>query len=182
MENEEVVKVSCEICKKEFDKKKNSIKRFCSKECTDIHGKNKWKENYTDKGYKNSKEVGDIAQAGVTLALLRIHKTVLIPYGDKNRYDLAIEENGKFSRVQCKTGSYKNGCVNASLFSTYYLTQTSKRYNGEVEYFGIYCERLNKVYLIPIEDVKDQSSITLRVEAPKNAQVDGVTWAKKYEI
>jgi hypothetical protein len=37
-------------------------------------------------------------------ALLRRGKKVLMPFSDNCRYDIVVEENGSFTRIQCKTG------------------------------------------------------------------------------
>ena len=51
----------------------------------------------------NSKHVGDTSEAQVIAALLKMGKNVLLPFGDNQRYDVVIEEKGKFIRIQVKT-------------------------------------------------------------------------------
>jgi hypothetical protein len=50
------------------------------------------------------KRVGDISQAKVMAALVAAGKAVLFPFGENTRYDLVIDEGGRFVRLQCKTG------------------------------------------------------------------------------
>jgi hypothetical protein len=54
--------------------------------------------------FRNSKTVGDITQSQVMAALLKHGTKVLLPFGDNFRYDLVVEEDGQFSRIQCETG------------------------------------------------------------------------------
>lgn len=50
------------------------------------------------------KQLGEQSQAHIIARLLEVGYTVLVPYGDSNRYDLVIEGgDGQFWRVQCKT-------------------------------------------------------------------------------
>ena len=60
---------------------------------------------------QNSKSVGDITQSQVMAALLKHGKNVLMPFGDNCRYDLVVEQEGLFFRIQCKTGRMSRGAV-----------------------------------------------------------------------
>lgn len=51
----------------------------------------------------HTKQIGDISEAMVAAVLLRSGRVILKPIGDNQRYDLVIDNNGKFLRVQCKT-------------------------------------------------------------------------------
>lgn len=53
--------------------------------------------------------LGELSEASIVLALLRHDLTVLRPYGDSQRYDLVVEQNERFFRVQCKTGRLSRG-------------------------------------------------------------------------
>ena len=56
----------------------------------------------------NTKDVGDKTVAMVLAALVRKGKTLLLPFGDNRRYDLAVDEGGRLVRVQCKTARFHN--------------------------------------------------------------------------
>ena len=56
-----------------------------------------------------TKQKGDIAEAFVTFLLKQKGFTVLIPWGEDNRYDLVSEKNGVFKRIQVKYVSTRNG-------------------------------------------------------------------------
>jgi len=134
----------------------------------------------------------DPARIGLTAHTAILHKLVsmgfdvLQPLSDDLRYDLAyyVEETAELVRIQCKAGRYvpEIGCI---LFKTYNVTggRTGKRgYIGDADYFGVYCEDLNKTYLVPVDLILSTKEIYLRVIPSKNNQVKKVTWARDYEI
>ena len=125
---------------------------------------------------KNTKRVGDITEAKIMSALLSKGVTVLKPFGDNERYDLVIEKDGIFSRVQCKTVRLRNGALVGSPNSS--SCGNFKYYEGQVEYFGLYSPELNACYLTPVG-----KSICLRVIDPLKKQGAGkIKWAKDFEI
>jgi hypothetical protein len=117
-------------------------------------------------------------------ALVRRKRFVLVPLGENQRYDLVFEEDGRFMRVQCKTGRLINGAVLFNTVSTHgHRGKPSRNYLGQVEYFGVYCPQLEKTYLVPIEDVTETNNkLTLRVEPTRNGQGKKIRWASAYEL
>jgi len=128
----------------------------------------------------NPKTIGERSEGMVLAALLRAGKVVLQPFGDNQRYDLVIEDDRKFVRVQCKTGRIKGGAV---LFDTCssqaHRGRGKKDYRGQADVFGVYCPERDEVYLVPVDDV-GRTSATLRLEPPKNGQTKGVRLAVEY--
>jgi PD-(D/E)XK endonuclease len=101
----------------------------------------------------NTKTIGDISEAAVIAALLKSGANVLMPFGDRNRYDVVIENDGKFERIQIKTGRIKHGVLR---FYTVSVTRRKGKrfamaYNGQIEKFGVYCPENDTVYMIPVE-------------------------------
>lgn len=134
----------------------------------------------------------DAARIGLTAHTAILHKLVsmgfevLQPLSDDLRYDLAyyIEDTADLIRIQCKAGRYisERGCI---LFKNFNRTggRTERRgYIGDAEYFGVYCEELDKTYLVPIDLVPYTGEVHLRVMPSKNNQVKKVIWARDYEI
>lgn len=135
---------------------------------------------------KNPARIGLAAHTAVLHKLVSRGLEVLQPLGDDLRYDLAyyVEETAQFIRIQCKAGRYVSdiGCV---LFKNFNRTggRTGRRgYIGDAEYFGVYCEELNKTYLVPVDLVPYTGEVHLRVMPSKNNQVKKVIWAQNYEI
>lgn len=77
------------------------------------------------------------------LALADAGYNVLLPFGENLRYDLAIDDGTSLARVQCKTGRLSKGAVTFRTSSSYYHHPNpgtpSKPYQGQVDYFGVYC-------------------------------------------
>ncbi len=125
---------------------------------------------------------GEIAEAAVTLALLQKGKVVLHPHGNGQRYDLVIDDNGQFHRIQVKAGWLANdrtiirfvACSNNKGYSR-------QSYQGQIEFFAVYCAELGTTYLIPIDDVPGNDCY-LRLTPTKNNQGSGVKWAKDYQL
>jgi hypothetical protein len=131
----------------------------------------------------NSKSLGDITQSQVMAALLKRGIKVLLPYGDNSRYDLVVEENEKFSRIQCKTARMDRGAIVFSVASSQYHRGGKRRdYRGQIDAFGVFCPDNGKVYVVPIDDLPLVREAKLRLTPPLNSQVKGIRWAAKYEI
>ena len=128
----------------------------------------------------NTKDVGNISQACVVAALLKAGYNVCIPVGDNCRYDLVIEKDGVFKRVQCKTGAYSNGVIRFPVRSTSGGGERQS-YKGQIEAFGVYCFSTDKCYLVPIDEVGDDYC-TLRVTLSKNGQDSKIRYANEYMI
>ena len=77
---------------------------------------------------KDTTSRGDIAELQIAAALVRHGKRLLRPLSSASRYDLLIDnENGTFTRVQCKSGVLRNGCV---LFRVYSMSGHETRAKG----------------------------------------------------
>ena len=130
----------------------------------------------------NSKTVGDVTEGQILAALLRFGKVVLVPFGDNQRYDFVVDENGLFVRIQCKTGKLKRGAVHFSTCSSYMHRNCGKKsYLGEVEFIGVYCPQNDECYMIPIGDCPTRE-MSLRLEPSKNNQTKNTKNASDYEF
>ena len=132
----------------------------------------------------NSKDKGDITEAVITAEFMKNGIIVLEPRGDNQRYDLVIDTGNSFLKIQCKTGRYTDGKIIFSTDSSHYghKAKDSKYVHSaytkdEVDYFAVYCPKLDTSYLIKFED-SSKSSCTLRVE--ESRQTKGIRWAKDY--
>lgn len=135
---------------------------------------------------KDPARIGLAAHTAILHRLVSMGFEVLQPLRDDLRYDLAyyVEETSELIRIQCKAGRYvpEIGCI---LFKNFNRTggHAEKRgYIGDAEYFGVYCEELNKTYLVPIDLVPYTGEVHLRIMLSKNNQVKKVIWAQDYEI
>ena len=134
---------------------------------------------------KDTKLKGDLAEVAALKRFITKGYQVLKPFGDGYHYDLVIVESGDthFAKVQCKSATITNGAIHCNLMRKEYVDGVYKDVlykNGDVDYFAIYCQETDKVYLI--EWSRGIRAITLRVESTKNNQLKGVVWAKDFEI
>jgi hypothetical protein len=131
-------------------------------------------------GMSNTKAVGERSEGMVLAALLRAGKVVLQPFGDNQRYDLVVDDKGRFLRLQCKTGRFKDGAILFDACSSQAHRGKGKQdYRGQIEMFAVYYPDMDTVYMVPVEDV-GRTSGRLRLEAPKNGQSKGIRLADSY--
>jgi hypothetical protein len=129
----------------------------------------------------NTKDIGESSEAQILAALLKNGKVVLKPFGDNQRYDLVVDDHGRFVRIQCKTGRLKGGAIIADATSSYaHRGRGKKGYKGEADVLGVYCPETDSVYLIPIDEAK--TAVCLRVEEAKNKQKKNIVWAEDYKF
>jgi hypothetical protein len=106
--------------------------------------------------------------------------------GDHQRYDLVIDENGTFVRVQCKTGHLVRGAI---VFNPCSIDSRSKQggcirkvYSAEeIDVFGVYCPDNHQCYLVPVREVA-RTVCSLRIDTPRNGQKTRIRWADSYRI
>ncbi len=134
---------------------------------------------------RDTSSIGEVSRWQVIAALTRQRKHILTPIGDHLRYDLVIDDEGRFLRVQCKAGRLRNGVVR---FATCSIDSRSQKgrcvrrsYRGEIELFGVYCPDNGKCYLVPVGKVGINECF-LRVTPPRNGQKTRIHWAEDYEI
>jgi hypothetical protein len=132
--------------------------------------------------------IGSITEAKVIAALVAAGKLVLLPHLSAPPYDLALDEDGRLRRIQCKTGRLTDGVV---VFRPHRLRAAHREsgwqrrvtaYTGLIDYFGVYCPENDRVYLVPIEDVTTTRAFSMRVSPPRNNQVKRIRWADDYLV
>ena len=138
------------------------------------------------RGRNDSNKKGQISEAAITAQLLKAGYIVLMPYGGNERYDLAIEDaNGRFWRIQCKSAWIdKEGTVLKFDTANHNVTGMKRdwrHYRGQCEYFALYSAELDKVYLVPVEEV-GITRAHLRLTPPKNRNQYGYRMAADYEL
>jgi len=135
----------------------------------------------------NTSRKGEITESMILARLVQLGYECLIPWGHDHRYDIAIDDDGKLVRIQCKTAHYNEdqGCLEFNTAITYARVggkpHIRKGYKGEADYFAVYSPDTGKVYLVPVEGVP-RTEAKLRLNPSKNNQHKGVRWAKDYEI
>jgi hypothetical protein len=135
---------------------------------------------------EHPKRIGDRTTLAVMFALAGAGYEVSVPFGENTRYDLIIDRESVLSRVQCKTGRLRHGVIRFSTASTYgHLPsprEVRRTYQGQIDYFGVFCPETRGVYLVPIEDVQTRAGAYLRVEPTRNAQRRRIRFAADFQI
>jgi hypothetical protein len=132
------------------------------------------------------KDVGERSTLSIMNALQECGYALYLPFGENTRCDLIVERTGELTRIQCKTGRLRDGAIRFAVCSCYghhRNPETARRgYEGQVDFFAVYCPETTRVYLIPIVDVALKAAAYLRVHAPRNNQRRGIRFAADYEI
>ena len=135
-------------------------------------------------GY-NPKAIGEKSEGMILSALLRAGKVVLQPFGDNQRYDLVVDEGeGRFVRIQCKTARLKKdgSVLEFETFSSSGSGSLNKRgYKGQIEMFAVYSPELDKIYMIPVEEL-GETGASLRIKPTANGQKKGSRFASQFEF
>jgi hypothetical protein len=128
-----------------------------------------------------SNEKGARTEGAVLSVLLHEGYNVLLPFG-VSRYDLVIEVEGEFKRVQCKTGRLGRGGGSLEFnVSSTPPDGKARNYDGQIDYFGVYLAQQGQVYLIPAEELAGlQREATMRLGPARNGQSKGTRDARPY--
>ncbi len=123
---------------------------------------------------------GLLGELEFTLKLVKDGWNILKPADQNSRYDLVIERNGEFKKVQIKYCTPKNGIVRLELDKP--RRKTLPYSLSESDYMGAYNSRDCKFYLVPLREFGKQKEIWLRIDPPRNNQSKNVRFAKEFEI
>lgn len=111
---------------------------------------------------------------------------ILIPYGDSQLYDIVIEYNNKFYKIQCKHSKLvldSNGEVDTASFKTSHECGRKARkqvhYTKEdIDFFATFVN--GECYLIPVEETGYRYK-TIRFKPTRCGRNVGVNFATDYE-
>ena len=118
---------------------------------------------------------GAVAETEILAAATRLGVPVLRPVTEHGRVDLAFDIGGKLFRVQCKSGSLSEARdvvivkLSTSRFSTkgYVCTTYSE---DEVDLFAVYCDELDRSFLLPASQFAGRYAVHLRLSPARNGQ------------
>jgi prevent-host-death family protein len=135
----------------------------------------------------SSNAKGAIAETQIAAAATKLGVPVLRPIVDHARYDLAFEIGGRLLRVQCKWGSLdRAGAVIIVALQTSRFTPAgyvhSSYSEDEIDALAVYCEALDRCYLLPIGLVAGRRGISLRIKPPLNGQRACLQLATDFEL
>ncbi|WP_256297887.1 group I intron-associated PD-(D/E)XK endonuclease [Haloarchaeobius salinus] len=131
----------------------------------------------------NPSRRGDETEAVLLARLLDRGCSVAVPFGDSDRYDLLVDDDGDLFRVQCKTGSWVNGTVRFKLYSS--TVADGERVDtvytaDEVDAYAVYSSETDTAYWVPLSET-GSGEMRLRVEEPEaKAPRSRLNWASEY--
>lgn len=124
---------------------------------------------------KNTNQKGDVAELAVAKKFLELGYWVSIPFGDDAPYDLIVDLSGELKRVQVKHIKPRKGTLRFRL-----LADSGKPYKETTDLIAGYNPEDGKVYVINPNDFNAKRMVTLKLNKPKNNQIQGVNLAEKY--
>lgn len=136
------------------------------------------------KTWKETTGRGDIAEFAVLLALTSEGRKVLRPMSSAMRYDLLVDnEDGTFTRIQCKSGTLRSGRIEFRLYSVSGHNTRRCGYHGQIDAFGVYCPETGATYLVPMKALGDCGTLAaLRTVPARNGQLRRTRAAEPFRI
>lgn len=133
----------------------------------------------------NTKRKGNSTELNCAAYLYDCGCEILFPYGDDQKYDLVIDYNGNFYKIQCKTAnpSFKeNGEIDYIIFNTHWESGRHERKKvrytkDDIDFFATFFD--GECYLIPVEETSIAGKV-IRFATPANGHIKGITFAKDY--
>ncbi len=128
---------------------------------------------------------GNVAEAAIACAAIKLGVDVLKPMTEHCRYDLIFDLKGRLLRVQCKWAPRHDDVIKVNLTGSR-LTSSGRvqtRYSiEEIDAVAVYCEDLDACYLVPADIAVERRALWLRLAPPKNGQRACLNWASEYEL
>lgn len=124
---------------------------------------------------------GIIGEMEFTIHLLKKGYTILKPINPNSSYDLVIEKDGLYKRLQIKYLTPRNGRLRVE-FDRPRRKKTGLYQERGVDAMGIYDSFNNTFYLIPLEKFMRKSGIWIRIAQAKNNQIKNIHKGSDYSI
>ncbi|MDN3018480.1 group I intron-associated PD-(D/E)XK endonuclease [Paenibacillus sp. BSR1-1] len=130
----------------------------------------------------HTKDKGDLGVLKAQVDLFEKGYMILLPQTEHAPFDLVIYKNQTFKRVQVKYRELnKKGILEVRFRSSYSTSNgivNKKVDKNQIDIYGIYCPQTDECYYFDPKTFKN--SFSLRVETPKNNQMQNVKFAKDY--
>jgi PD-(D/E)XK endonuclease len=132
----------------------------------------------------HTKQKGDLGVLKAQADLCLKGYLICLPLSEHSPFDLVIYKNGNFKRVQVKARSLKRGSLSVRFEHSYSDSKgvhTKKADIESIDIYCVYCLETDDCYYFNAKEFKHNTTISLRVDAPKNSQSLKVHWAKNYQ-
>ena len=130
---------------------------------------------------------GAVAEQAIVLAATKLTVPVLRPVADHGRADLALDVGGRLWRVQVKWGKLSKASdvvlihTSTSRYTPHGYVRTTYTAR-EIDLIGVYCEELDRCFLIPISVAAGRYAVQLRVKPARNAQRACINLADDFDF
>jgi prevent-host-death family protein len=128
---------------------------------------------------------GNVAEAAIAAAAIKLGIAVLRPVVEHTRYDLIFDVNGRLLRVQCKWAPVRGDVIAVNLAGYRHTARGPVRSTytpDEIDGVAVYCEERDECYWLPAERIERMRAIQLRIAPTKNGQKAQLNWASDYEL
>lgn len=123
---------------------------------------------------------GTIGELMIMTDILMRGYDVALPYTEGSRYDLIVERNGKFERIQCKYTTSNGELLEVRCYSQTPLKR-SPYTKKDIDWIAVYDKTTNCCYYVPSKMFKDgRRGIYLRLTPTINKQEKDIHWAKDF--
>jgi hypothetical protein len=135
-----------------------------------------------------TQQKGTMTELRCILDFTNLGYRCLLPIDDSAKYDIVVDYNNTFIRIQCKTASWvKDTKIPNTAFEICTCCQTTntkstirhKYLKSDIDYFYTWFE--GQGYLISINDATGVT-FRLRYEYPSNGQKQGIHIANNYKL
>jgi hypothetical protein len=128
---------------------------------------------------------GNIAEAEIVAAAIKLGIDVYRPVGEGGRYDMIFEVDRQLLRIQCKWAPRHRDVVVLRCYSSRRTRDgllRRKYVDGEIDAFAAYCPDTDRCYFLPFGLFTARTEVHLRLVPCKNNQSLGINWARDYEF
>jgi hypothetical protein len=133
----------------------------------------------------NPSQKGAVAELAIASEAAKAGIPVLRPMAEGGRYDLVFEIGERFLRIQCKWANRKGNVIAAHIGTCRLTPRGYVRTTyapDEIDAIAIYCHELDECYLVPVEDVRGQTYVHLRLAPAANNQEAAIRYAAQYQL
>ena len=134
----------------------------------------------------DSNHKGNVAEAAIAAAAIKLGVDVIKPLVEHTRYDLIFDLRPRLLRVQCKWAPLKGDVIVVRLVSSRFTSggeQIRTPYSADdVDAVAVYCDELDRCYLLPASLFDGMKGLHLRVAATRNGQRASLHWAREHEL
>jgi prevent-host-death family protein len=130
---------------------------------------------------RDSNHKGNVAEAAIAAAAIKLGVDVIKPLVEHTRYDLIFDLRPRLLRVQCKWAPLRGDVIIVRLVSSRFTSggeQIRTAYSADdVDAVAVYCDELDRCYLLPVSLFDGMKGLSLRVASTKNGQRAGLHFA-----